>query len=179
MHQDFEIKILRLHWVKDDDLDDPDDLCIHGEVFLRIGNQILSDQKSGSWSIGATGLFLMRTLDVNYNPGDFNNQLLPCCGHFMIPDKTGENYVAIQGCNTGIEWSIKHDNNSVKWVSESNEVGTISKPQYQSMILRLIEEIEMFYSTSEPKNIPNEHFDQEAWRQFNAEWDELKKQFHA
>jgi len=40
---DFEIKILKLHWIKDDGIDDPEDFCIHGEALVRINNEILSN----------------------------------------------------------------------------------------------------------------------------------------
>lgn len=53
---DFDIKILRQHWIKDDGNDDKYDLCSHGEIYIRIGNEILSNQETGSWTLSATGL---------------------------------------------------------------------------------------------------------------------------
>jgi hypothetical protein len=80
--ESFEIKILDLHWINNTH-DDPNDMCAHGHVYLKIGNDILSSQNSESWTVSATALYLLRTLKENYQPGDFGSQLLPCCGHFM------------------------------------------------------------------------------------------------
>jgi hypothetical protein len=38
----FDIKLLDLHWIKD--IDDPTDLGAHGSVFVRIGNEIVADK---------------------------------------------------------------------------------------------------------------------------------------
>lgn len=39
----FDIKILDLHWIKD--VDDPTDLCAHGHVFVKIGDEVCSRQR--------------------------------------------------------------------------------------------------------------------------------------
>lgn len=174
MTSDFEIKLIKPHWIKDDGNDDPDDLCIHGEVLVRIGDETISDKDSGAWSIGVTALYLMRTISNGYTPEEFGNYLLPCCGHFMIPDDSGENYVVIQGCNIGIEWKIDTHQDSIKWTSEKGTIGTMHISEYKLMILKLVKQIEEFYSISESKKIPNDEFDQSAWKQFWNEWNELK-----
>ena len=86
----FDLEILRLHWVKDDGIDDKDDLCVHGEVFLKIGNEVISDSTSGSYNLRATGLYLLRTLESNHHIGEFGAQFLPCCGHTAIPSENKE-----------------------------------------------------------------------------------------
>jgi hypothetical protein len=106
-NQEFEIRILRQHWIKDDGLDDKTDLCSHGVLYLKIGNEILSH----SWCISVSGLYLLRTLKQDYSIGDFDNYLVPCCGHFMIPNDEID-YVLICGCNNGIDWNVKHENSN-------------------------------------------------------------------
>ena len=89
MNNPFELKIIRHHWVKDDGINDRDDLCSHGVLFVRIGTEILSDENTGSWCTTAAGLHLMRTLYSDYSPGDYTGQLIPCCGHFMTLSEDG------------------------------------------------------------------------------------------
>jgi hypothetical protein len=84
---DFDIKILRQHWIKDDGNDDKNDLCSHGEIYIRIGDEILSDKETGSWTLSATGLYLLRTLENDYQIDQFGSQLVPCCGHFLVPNE--------------------------------------------------------------------------------------------
>ena len=172
-NHEFEIKILRQHWISDDGLDDKADLCSHGVLFVRIGDEILSDQNSASWTLTATGLYLLRTLKTDYNVGDFDNYLIPCCGHFLIPDDN-KNYVTISGCNDGVDWNIQHKNGSVKMTSEKGTVGIIKFEEYKKAVLDFTDQIELFYGDPKEKEVPDDEFDQNGFRQFWAEWTELK-----
>ena len=78
--EQFELRIIDLHWINNED--DPTDLCAHGKVYLRIGDEILSNEESGNWTLSAAALSLMRTIKTDYKTGDFGSQLLPCCGFF-------------------------------------------------------------------------------------------------
>lgn len=80
----FDIKILDLHWIKN--IDDPTDLCAHGYVFVKIGDEVVADRDSLDFTVSATALYLMRTLKNNYKKDDYASQLLPCCGHFIIAE---------------------------------------------------------------------------------------------
>ena len=62
-------------------------------------------------TISATALYLLKTLTENHIINT-DNQMLPCCGHLMIPKETLDN-VTILGCPNGIDWSVIHDENSV------------------------------------------------------------------
>ena len=83
MKNQFNIKVLRQHWIKDDGKDNPEDLCSHGEVYLKIGDKEIANKESGSWTLSSTALYLMRTLNENYKPDKYASQLIPCCGHFL------------------------------------------------------------------------------------------------
>ena len=83
-NKDFDIKILDLHWIKG--IDDPTDLCAHGHVFLKFGDEVVADKDSLDVTVSATALHLMLTLKDNYKKDDFASRLLPCCGHFIIAD---------------------------------------------------------------------------------------------
>ena len=42
-NENFELKLLDTHWIKE--TDDPNDLCAHGHVFVKIGTEVISDGK--------------------------------------------------------------------------------------------------------------------------------------
>ncbi len=174
MKKQFEINVLRLHWIKDDDVDDPKDICVHGEVLVRIGDEIISNQQSGSWSLATTALFLMRSLYNDYEPGKFQNYLLPCCGHLIIPGDSADSPVSVDGCNIGIDWTIEHSEKGIYLTSENGKTIRISKDQFQLEIHHLIEAIEQFYSQSKPK-IYFTNFEKEGWTAFWNEWKKLKE----
>ena len=171
---DFEIKIIRQHWIKDDGKDDKEDLCSHGEVYIRIGSEELSNKESGSWTLNATGLFLLRSLEQDCELGQFSNQLVPCCGNFMIPDESGNNYVVIMGCPSGIDWKIKHLNEDVIFESEKGTKGKLSFNDFKKKVIDFTNEIERFYGNPKDKILPEDEFDKNGFIQFWAEWEELK-----
>ena len=175
-NQQFEIRILRQHWIKDDGLDDKDDLCSHGDLYLKIGDEILSNSESNSWCLSATGLYLLRTLKQDYSIGDFENYLVPCCGHFMVPDDE-KNYVIICGCNNGIDWNIKHNNKNIELRTEKGTTGIITFEQYKNLVLDFTDKVEGFYGDPNQKKVPNEEFDQNGFRQFWSEWTDLKTEW--
>ena len=171
---DFKIKVIRQHWIRDDGKDDKEDLCSHGEVYIRIGPEEISNKESGSWTLSVTGLFLLRSLEENCELLQFSNQLAPCCGHFMIPDDNGNNYVTITGCTSGIDWKIKHLNEEVIFESEIGSKGKLLFDDYKKMVLQFTDEIESFYGNPDDKIVEEDEFIKNGFRQFWAEWKELK-----
>lgn len=170
-----ELKILRQHWIKDEGKSDNKDLCSHGEVLLKIGEEQLSDRSSGSWTLSVSALFLMRTLVDDYKTGDFGNQLLPCCGHFMfIEEET--NGLHILGCPNGIDWDVKHHKNIVELTTEKGNSTIIPSDEYRNSIINFVEEVEDFYGNYKEKELPDDQHTEEAFRQFWKEWNELKEQ---
>ena len=101
----FEIQILDLHWIKNED--DAKDLCAHGHVNVRIANEIIANKYSLDVTLSSTALYLMRTIQCDYKKGDFGSQLLPCCGHFFTANDK-KDFVTIIGCPKGIDWTIIH-----------------------------------------------------------------------
>lgn len=173
----FEIKIIRQHWIHDDGKADKEDLCSHGEIYIRIGAEVLSTEESGSWTLSATGLYLLRSLTQDCEFDQFSNQLVPCCGHFLIPNERGENYVVISGCPRGIDWRIKHKDEEVIFESKKGTKGKMSFEEYRKRIIDLTNEIEIFYGNPKDKIVPEDEFDKNGFNQFWAEWKELKNKW--
>lgn len=174
--REFEIKILRQHWIKDDGKDDPEDLCSHGQVFVRIGEEIIVDSSTKGWTLSATGLFLLRTLDHDHKVGDFSTQLVPCCGHVLIPPKEGSNEVIILGCPNGYDWGVTHAGDEVIFQSQKGSTGKLPFHQYEDQILNFTDKVEEFYYDHEPKVIPDNEEYRAGYYQFWKEWKTLKKQ---
>ena len=98
---DFEIKILDLHWIKNQG-DDPKDLCAHGHLYLKIGETVLSDKDTFDVTLSTTALYLMRSIQNDYAKSDHLSEIVSHCGHFIIAEE-GKDQVQIQGCNGGTE----------------------------------------------------------------------------
>jgi hypothetical protein len=166
-NQKFDLKILDLHWIKNED--DPNDLCAHGHVYLKIGDEVVSNDQTGDWTLSSTALSLLRTIEKDYKKNDTDNQLLPCCGHFIIPDDKEET-VTIQGCDTGINWTITHNNGTVEHLTDKEEKATIEKEDYKKLIFDFADNVEQFYKQSKPKIIPTDDFDRKGYLTFWKEW---------
>jgi len=169
----FEINIIDIHWLKN--IDERNDLCAHGFLYLKIGDEIVSNKETGNWTLSSTALSLLRSIDSDYTKGDYANQLLPCCGHFFIADEN-EQTVIIQGCETGIDWKIIHvDANKIKHVLENGKEITIDKEIYKQIVFDFADKVEQFYIESEPKNIPEDEFDRKGYLTFWKEWKRLRE----
>lgn len=168
----FIIKILDLHWIED--VDDPTDLCAHGHVFVKIGNEVIADKDSLDVTLSSTALYLMRTLNNDYKKGNYASQLLPCCGHFFMADE-GNDYVNIMGCPSGIDWTIIHTaDNKIKHISDSGHEVTIDKKTYLKIVVDFVGQVENFYKSSLPKTIPTDDFDKRGYLTFWKEWRNLR-----
>jgi hypothetical protein len=61
MKKQFEIKLLNIHWI-DRFKDNSEDLCAHGNVYVRINDEIISDKNSMIWTVSATALYLYKNI---------------------------------------------------------------------------------------------------------------------
>ena len=95
--------------------DDPEDRCLHGHVEVRIGEAVVAYD----CTVSAAALYLLKTLTEDHIIHQ-DNQLLPCCGFFLVADKALEN-VTIIGCDYGVDWSVVHDGDSVRLILEDGE----------------------------------------------------------
>ncbi len=170
----FELKLLGMHWL--DDLDQQTDLCCHGTVFVKIGDEIICDKDRLEVTVSATALYLLRTIKKDYKIDDFKNPLLACCGHFLFAVE--DNLVDIGGCPNGIDWTIIHTKDEkVKHISENGSEAAIDKEFYKNLVLDFADQVENFYQNSLPKIIPEDDFDREGYLAFWKEWRNLRNEF--
>ena len=95
--------------------------------------------------------------------------MLPCCGHFMIPNETLDN-VTILGCPNGIDWSVIHDGNSVIFELEDGTREYVSIAAYEREVFRFADKIETFYKSCTPKKVPTDEFERNGYIAFWNEW---------
>ena len=57
----FVIEIIALHWI-DGKEDDGKDLCLHGNVFVRIGNEIIDNGVDNDWIVSAGALMMLHSI---------------------------------------------------------------------------------------------------------------------
>ncbi len=159
----FSINATDLQWI-DGTKDNPEDLCLHGHVIVVIANRKIECDAT----ISATAIYLLKSLTENHIIHQ-ENQLLPCCGHTLIPNEKLDN-VEIIGCDNGVDWSVTHNNNTVILELEDGTKDFTSIDDYKSEVFRFADMIEDFYNSCTPKVIPNDSFERDGYIAFWNEW---------
>ena len=168
----FEIKIIDLHWI-DRKEDDGKDLCLHGNVFVRIGDEIIDNGiDNDDWTVSAGALMMLRSIETNHIVFKEENHMLPCCGHFMYIDEKTNNIIVL-GCPTGIDWTVIHEGNNVKLITESGKETIISNDKYEKIIFNYADKLKKFYDNSLPK-ILSEDYHRECYFKFWEEWNQIR-----
>jgi|GEM_PF-240513 len=164
----FSIEIKRLWWIKDDGNDDPKDLCLHGDVTARIGEETLEDD----CTISAAALYLLRSLTEDHafdSPGALfkSGLMLPCCGHSMHAD--GENVLIID-CPNGTDWAVHHVSKSVELMTEQGERVIVPLEEYREAVFAFADQVMAYYFQCQPKILPEEDFARDGYLAFWREW---------
>lgn len=128
MNKPFEIKILKQYWLGPPE----EDLCSHGEIFLRIGNTILSNEEDDGWNISESAFSLLRSVKKDlpcsesprYYPEEIKeeNYLIFHCGCFML------------FCPSNIGWNVKHKEGTVELSNFNKNDGEIDYPHLKVKI---------------------------------------------
>lgn len=176
----FSIDADDLRWIKNA-ADDPEDLCLHGRATARIGERELSYDET---TVSATALYLLKTLTEDHEIFK-DNQMLPCCGFFYLPNRELTS-VTILGCCNGVDWSVIHDGDFVKLELEDGYTQTVALEEYRAEVFRFADKIEDFYSRCSSKVVPEDEFDRNGYTAFWNEWHRrrygkfwrLKRAFH-
>ncbi|MBO4972611.1 MAG: hypothetical protein J6D45_07325 [Clostridia bacterium] len=159
----FEIKAYDLHWLED--LDDREDLCLHGRAVAKIGEDVIVYDDA---AVSATALYLLKSLTEDHVSGEADVQMLPCCGHFMVANNSLSE-VIIVGCANGIDWSVLHDGEYVLIVTDTQNEVRLHIDDYKRAVFEFADEIEAFYNTSAEKVFEDE-IDRDAYTAFWCEW---------
>ncbi|MCI9407839.1 MAG: hypothetical protein HFK06_05740 [Clostridia bacterium] len=164
----FSINATNFKW--SDEIDETEDLCLHGHAVVHIGEKKLEYDAT----ISATALYLLKTLTENHIINT-DNQLLPCCGFSMFPNDTLDN-VVIAGCDNGIDWSVIHDGDTVILELEDGTRENISINKYKQEVFKFADKVEAFYKSCSPKKIPDDKIDRNGYIAFWNEWHRRRNQ---
>lgn len=163
----FEIDVTEFAWISGT-ADDPEDLCLHGKVTARIGNEVLEDHGT----VSASALYLLRSLTENHRTGE-ENQMIPCCGHFLIAN--GDlSEVCISGCPYGTDWTVEQVSGGVKIVTDSGKETFVPMEEYREAVFRFADKVEAYYASCAPKK-PSDDFQQRGYSAFWNEWHRRRK----
>ena len=144
--------------------DDPEDLCLHGHAAARIGAVTLEYD----CTLSAAALYLLKTLTEDHIIHE-DNQLLPCCGFFLVADKAEEN-VTIIGCDNGVDWTVRHEGGNVRLILEDGTEEVVPLSDYRAAVCRFADEVETYYKACSPKKIPEDAFERTGYLTFWKEW---------
>lgn len=159
----FKIDVENLSWINGTE-DDPNDLCLHGHAVAYIGERRLEYDAT----VSATALYLLKSLQEDHKIYE-DNQMLPCCGFFYIPNETLDN-VVICGCPNGVDWTIKHKKDEIVLILEDGMEETVSEKDYRKEVFQFADKIEAFYNKCKPKNLPEDEFGRSGYIAFWNEW---------
>ncbi len=146
------------------------DLCLHGHASAVIGEEHFEY----TCTVSATALYLLKTLTEDHRIGE-DNQMLPCCGHFFAPDETLSN-VMIVGCDKGIDWTVLHDGDEVRLITESGRETRVPLEAYKAEVCRFADLIEAFYLSSIPRKLSaHDDYTRDGYTAFWNEWQRRRK----
>lgn len=166
---DFAIDVSDMGWIRDED-DDPYDLCAHGCVAAKIGNEIFCDYAT----VSSTAIYLLKTLTENHAVGE-ENQMIPCCGHTMIASENCD-MVHILGCDYGTDWAVEHVGDTIKLTTEKGNETIIPIEEYRKVVFSFADKVEAFYKSCSEKNLPDDEFERNG---YIALWNEWQRRRHA
>ena len=163
----FSIKVSNLHWM--DGVNQSEDLCLHGDAIAVIGDEVL---KYDDATVSSTALYLLKSIKENHKIYE-SNQMLPCCGFFMIANEALSK-VDICGCPNGVDWSVLHENDNVILITETGKRSVIPIDEYRKTVFDFADLIESFYNDAEDKILPKDEFDRNGYVAFWNEWRTLR-----
>ena len=158
----FSIDAVNLRWLEGTKAEE--DLCLHGKAIAQIGDEHFEFEAA----VSSTALYLLKSLTEDHVMGQ-SNQMLPCCGFFMIANEDLSS-VEICGCNNGIDWSVLHDGGNVVLITESGKKTVMPIREYKQIVFAFADKIESFYKDSKEKSLPKDEFDRNGYIAFQNEW---------
>lgn len=157
-----------LHWIKDDQQDDPRDLCAHSPVQFELHGRSLLPPAAGSFTVSAAAIYLLRTLAREHTPAaPVGEHLFPCCGHALYD--LGDADVVILGCPQGANvWVTRPDERTVRLILEEGEQHEVNAGEWSAAVLSFADRIQQFYQHAAAKQ-PS-HEDAAGYAKLWSEW---------
>ena len=167
---DIELRVTNLHWLEESD--PYEDCCLHGGVYLKIGDEILSDGSEKDWAVSTSALNLLKTVRQNHE-FDSERPLLPHCGHTMWLLETEPDGLYLGGCDIGIDWTINHEIGKVVHKFKDNINIATSSDGWRKAVCQFSDKVFEFFMTAWPKNIKDED-DRKGFELFMNLWHQYR-----
>ncbi len=163
---------VNLRWIQDA-ADDPRDLCAHGDVEFRVGDDSLLGMQDGKpLTVSAAAMYLLRTLSTPHTrETPVGDHLFPCCG-FAMYDVAGQPDVVVCGCPNGEDFEVRHQDsgNGVVVRAGNGREWSISWPDWQAAVFAFADRASEFYAACSPKE-PFGPEEAAGGSKFAAEWE--------
>lgn len=164
----------RLHWIKDDGVDDPYDLCAHSPIRFEIDSETLVAPEDGDATVSAAALYLLRTLERDHTrERPVGDQLFPCCGHAMYD--TGDADVVICGCPNGSNVFITRNTDCIRLATQDGRIYSVSVDDWRHATNDFSDVVRQFYDNSLPKT-PSSDEESQGFAKMMAEWNRRREQ---
>lgn len=169
---EIELKAIGMHWMEN--VDPYADCCVHGGIYLRFGQRVVSDGKD-SWTVSTAAFNFLRTIFIGHKSGvDGDEALIPCCGFNMWPIETWPDGLCIPNCNNGIDWSVSHEeDNTIKHTFSDGEIVFTKRDEWALSVCKFADEVFAFFKTAWPKVVP-EGEDRKGFELFMKLWQERR-----
>jgi len=164
----FELKIIDLHWI-DGSADMPDDLCLHGHVFVKIGDEVVDDGTKDAWSMRVGVYRLLESVYQDHIASRGHGYFLTCCGSFMFIDEKTDR-LTFMDCPYGQDWTVTHEGETVRLTTSAGTQVIIQLTQYKDIVFAFADEIKAFYEACSPKTPPIDDIERNAWKRFRRDW---------
>lgn len=154
-----------LHFLGKDERERQYDCCLHGGIFLRIGETVLSDGTDRDWCVSASALRFLRTLFDAHAAGE-QEQMIPCCGNMMIPSEDGAR-VTVIGCPNGVDFDVLPEGDEVRIRREGRE-WVVARSAYRSAVLAFVGTVWNFVRSAPPRRFYDD-LDRDGFRAWERE----------
>lgn len=137
---------------------------------LEFDGGVIEDDFTAS----ASALQFLRTLQEDHVAIYDDEQMMPCCGHFMVSsdDKAS---VYISGCPNGTDFDVRREAGAVVICTREAKYH-LDPSEYRAAVLTFVEQVETFYRESPPRDLDGrDQFSRDGYEAFWCEWRRLKQ----
>jgi len=161
-----ELKATKLHWLEGSN---PfEDCCLHGAIYLRIGDVLLSDGNASDWTVSTSAFNLLKTVKKDHRVNE-GRLLIPHCGHTMWIVQSEPDSLYLGGCDIGIDWTIQHEPGKVIHKLGGDRNVEMNPYFWQNAVCEFSDEVFKFFMTAWPKEISDED-DKKGFELFMSLW---------
>lgn len=171
---EIELRATNLHWLEESN--PYEDCCLHGGVYLRIGETVLSDGNDNDWTVSTAAFNLLKTAHQNHEI-DNERPLIPHCGHTMWLVEGESDGLYLGGCDIGIDWAIRHEPPNVVHKLGDERSVKMGSESWRQAVCKFSDEVYEFFLTAWPKSISDKddrkgfELFMSLWRQYRADAD--------